>query len=408
MTASAPSPRPATRPFLALSTTLSVQAMATIAMTAPSVMAPVVAPLLGVPPQRVGWFVGLAYLAAMFSGLAAGGRAARTGPVRMSRWALVCSAAGLLIAAAASVPALSPLLLLAPIAIGIAYGLPNPTASMLLGVHAPPDRRGLFFSIKQTGVPIGVGITGLAVPLLLAAMPWPAALAVLAAATLLLAAVLQSATVLDPRAAAGQAPAPGASLRALASPLRLVWRTRALRRLGIASFVFSMTQLCFTTFLVSYLKLEHALSLAAAAGVLSVSQVLSVAARIFWGQVADRWITPPRLLGMLGLAMAVAASLLALLPVGSPVGLMTAAALLCAATTMAWNGVFFAELARRVPGPELASITGGTQFLTFCGAMTGPVAFATLVGPLGSHGLTYLVLAAPPLAVGLWFLSSAD
>jgi MFS family permease len=351
----------------------------------------------------------------MFSGLAAGGRAARTGPVRMSRWALVCSAAGLLIGAAASVPALAPLLLLAPVAIGLAYGLPNPTASMLLGVHAPPDRRGLFFSIKQTGVPIGVGIAGLAVPLLLAWMPWPAALAVLAGASLLLAAVLQAATVLDARppqppasAPASSPPAAGTALRALAAPLRHVWRTRALRRLGIASFVFSLTQLCFTTFLVSYLKLEHGLSLAAAAGVLAVSQVLSVAARIFWGQVADRWITPPRLLGLLGLAMGLASGLLALLPEGAAIGLMTASALLCAATTMAWNGVFFAELARRVPGPEIASITGGTQFLTFCGAMTGPVAFATLVGPLGSHGLTYLVLAAAPLAVGLWFLASDD
>ena len=57
-----------------------------------------------------------------------------------------------------------------------------------------------------------------------------------------------------------------------------------------------MTQLCFTTFLVSYLKLELGRSLAAAALVLAVSQVLSVACRVLWGQVADRWVSPLRLL----------------------------------------------------------------------------------------------------------------
>ncbi|MFN9774125.1 MAG: hypothetical protein ACK54X_16080, partial [Burkholderiales bacterium] len=138
---------PATHPRLALATTLGVQAMATLSLTAPSVMAPAVAPLLGVPPQRIGWFVGLAYLAAMFSGLAAGARVARVGAIRMSRLALVACAVGLACGAAGGTSeALMPLIALAAIAIGCGYGLPNPAASMVLAVHAPPTRRGLFFS----------------------------------------------------------------------------------------------------------------------------------------------------------------------------------------------------------------------------------------------------------------------
>jgi hypothetical protein len=79
-----------------------------------------------------------------------------------------------------------------------------------------------------------------------------------------------------------------------------------------------------------------------------------------------------------------------------------AAALACAATSMAWNGVYFAELAHRVRAEELGEVTGATQFLTFCGAMAGPVGFASLVGVTGSHGATYVVMAAAPLAVGVW------
>jgi MFS family permease len=410
-------PAPATRPRLALLATLSVQAMATVAMTAPSVLAPVVAPMLDVPPQRVGWFVGLAYLAAMFSGLVVGPHIARLGAIRLSRAALLAGAVGLSLAAlGAASAAWLVMLALAAIAIGAGYGVPNPAASMVLATHAPPARRGLYFSIKQTGVPIGVGLAGLTVPALIAVMPWTSALWVLALACVALAAALGPAGVLERRvpgariAAAATGTALRAPLGAALAPLGRVWREPALRRLGVASLAFSMTQLCFITFLVSMLKLEHGLTLAAAAGVLSVSQVLSVSCRVLWGQVADRWVPPLRLLAVLGLTMAGSATLLGLLPTDAPRWTLMAAALACAATSMAWNGVYFAELAHRVRAEELGEVTGATQFLTFCGAMAGPVGFASLVGVTGSHGATYVVMAVAPLAVGvwLWMASAGD
>jgi MFS family permease len=393
------------RPRLALASTLSVQAMATLSLTAPAVMAPAVAPLLGVPPHRIGWFVALAYLAAMFSGLAGGARVGRIGAIRMSRLALLACAAGLALGAAGtSTAAALPLLAVSALALGIGYGLPNPAASMVLAVHAPPTRRGLFFSIKQTGVPIGVGLAGLVVPPLLGAMPWTWALLVLAAACVALAAAVQPATVLDaPAPRGGAAPAGlGEAARGLVAPLRRVWREAPLRRLGVASLAYSMTQLCFTTFLVSYLKLELGHGLAAAAAVLSVAQVVSVACRVLWGQVADRWASPDRLLAALGIAMAGAVLALGLLPADAPRWAPLLAALACAATSMAWNGVFFAELAHRVRAEDLGPVTGGTQFLTFCGGMIGPLAFSTLVGSTGSHGVSYAMLAVAPALVGCW------
>lgn len=380
-------------------------------------MAPVVAPMLGLPAQRIGWFVGLAYCAAMFSGLFSGARVQRTGAVRMNRWALYAGCLGLMLAALASLPGLWLLLVPAAIALGIGYGLPNPAASMILSHHAPATRRGLFFSIKQTGVPIGIGASGLLVPLLLSTLPWHFSLACLAALSALLALVLRQAQVLDTEArAATPSQKPGAEhsaplseriWQAFAGPLQAVWNDRGVRQLGMASIAFSITQICFITFLVSYLKLEHGLSLAVAAGILSASQVLSVMFRIVWGQMSDRVMSPTRLLGLLGLGMGLASASLGALPPDAPRWLMSVVAMACGATSMAWNGVFFADLSHRVAPARLAMVTGGTQFLTFCGAMFGPVLFASLVGLLGGHGPTYLLLAAIPFAMGVRLLSRA-
>jgi MFS family permease len=154
------------------------------------------------------------------------------------------------------------------------------------------------------------------------------------------------------------------------------------------------------------LTLEHGMSLIVAAGVLSTSQVLSVLSRVGWGQLADHWISPLRLLGLLGVAMGACAALLGLMPAPASLPLTLVAALACAATSMAWNGVYFAELAHRVPADELAQITSGTQFLTFLGAMAGPMIFSALVGPLGSHGRTYATLAVFPALIGVWLLAA--
>jgi MFS family permease len=401
------------RPLLALITTLAVQALATIAMSAASVLAPVAAPDLGVHASQVGWFVGLAYAAAMVFGLAGGTLTQRHGPIRVSQMALGACAIGLMAAAltglahpagAATAAGLSLLawvgLPLAALAIGAGYGLPNPSASMLLGRHAPAHRRGLFFSIKQTGVPLGVGLAGLIIPLLLARWSWPLALLALALGCLGLILALQPTLTLN-------TPAASPSRQSGQAALARVWREPALRRLALASLAYSMTQLCFVTFLVSTLTLEHGMGLVVAAGVLSTSQVLSVLSRVGWGQLADHWITPLRLLGLLGVAMGGCAAGLGLMPAPASAPLALIAALACAATSMAWNGVYFAELAHRVPADELAQITAGTQFLTFLGAMAGPMIFSALVGPLGSHGRTYAALAVIPALVGAWLLVAA-
>ncbi|HEY0877160.1 MAG TPA: MFS transporter, partial [Zeimonas sp.] len=150
MPPSPPHPAPArrTRPLLALFVTLGVQMLASLVLSAPSVLAPVVAPQLGFAPERVGLFVGAAYLMAMLSGLWSGRGVASLGAVRLSQVAMFACALGAFAATTGS----SWLLFAAALAVGCGYGLINPASTTLLERHSPTARRALFFSIKQTGV----------------------------------------------------------------------------------------------------------------------------------------------------------------------------------------------------------------------------------------------------------------
>ncbi|MBN9427307.1 MAG: MFS transporter [Burkholderiales bacterium] len=390
-----------TRPLLALITTLFVQALVSLTLAMPSVLAPAVAPSLGVGAERVGMFVGVAYLAAMLSGLHSGDWAARIGAVRLSQVALLCAAIG----ACTGALGIALAVLGAAVLIGTGYGLTNPSAASLLMRHAPVKRRGLFFSIKQGGVPIGVAIAGVLLPWGLATIGWQAAVLAIGG-TCLLAAVLLTPLVrrLEPERGAAPAAARAAPANTASGGLLDVLRDPGLRRLSLASFSYAGTQICFLTFLVSYLNLELSQSLAAAAGVLASAQLVATVGRVVWGHSADRWFDPAALLAGLGLAMGVACALLALLDSSSSPVWILLVALVCAATAMAWNGVFFVELARHSGKHDMTRMAGATQVFTFGGGMVMPVVFGQMVRISGSYATAYLLLAALPTvaALAMW------
>jgi MFS family permease len=309
------------------------------------------------------------------------------------------------------------LLLLAGVLIGVGYGIPNPTAADILSRHSPRERRGLFFSIKQTGVPAGVAITGVLIPFLVALIDWRSALLVMACVLLVVALLIGGARrSLDPPRGPQAAPAasgePGSGVfRTLTGsvwqPLRIVFENRSLRRLGLVSLVYAFTQVVYLSFLVSALKIEHQMSLTAAAALLSASQVVSVIARVGWGYVSDRWVDPGRLLGLLGLGMSASLMMLAFVPVGASPALMLGVTVVCAATAVSWNGVFYADLVRHVAPADVTRATGATQFLTFMGGVTGGAGFVGLLSLTGSYSAGFAVVALIPLVTALFMLRSA-
>ena len=389
------------RPFVALALTLAVQTLTSITMTLPAVLAPAAAPLLGYRVEQVGYLIGLAYVLAMVSGLLSGSYVPRFGPLRMSQAGLFLCAAALAAMTHGSVPAF----VVAGLLVGVAYGLTNPTAATLLGEHTPAHRRGLIFSIKQTGVPAGVALAGSLGPRLFESLGWQGTLLVAAAICTAVAIVLEFYVRQFDHSLV-----PGLRLRwrALVAPLGQVMRRTALRRLAFVSLLYAQVQVSLITFLVAHLTITHGLDLAHAAGVLALAQLSSVLARPFWGWLADRTGAPARLLGLLGIGTAVSCAALALLPVGSPMLALLLASLACAATGIGWNGVFYAELIHRAGKTELATVTGGVQFLTFTGAILGPILFARVVSWSDSYQAALLVLVGLALSGALWLLLARD
>jgi MFS family permease len=384
---------------LPLAITLAIQAFTSMAMIAPSVMAPVAAPELGVAPKDIGWFVALEYLFAMLSGLAGGALIGRFGPVRVCQISVCLAAAGL----AAGTGAALPLVFAAAGVIGSGYGLVNPVSSHILASAAPPRMMSLIFSIKQTGVPLGGALAGALVPSLILFLGWRWSAVAVALLCLSLALLIQPARAAD---AAAQRRTGTGSARDFFAPLGMVIANPPLLELAMVSMIFGSAQLALIAYFVAYLNIELGYGLVAAGLIYSSAHASGIVGRIAWGAVADRWLSPRSMLGLLGVMMALAGTGVAGISPGWPLPAVVLVSALFGASAVGWNGVYLAEVARRAPPGRVGAITGGTQFFTFIGALAAPPLFGFVVGLAGSYGKAYLVFCLLPALAGLRLLLS--
>ena len=371
--------------------TTAVQAMVSMALLTVPVMAPALAPVLGVPTTWVGGFIALGYLAAMFSSLVSGALVPRVGAIRISQYGLVLCAFGLLLCTVPAWPATA----LGALMIGCGYGPITPASSHLLAISTPAHRMSLVFSIKQTGVPMGGMLAGALVPSMLLLMGWQWTLAVIALVSLGCVALAQPLRAgLD----ADRKPDHPVALATLARPIGMVLRHPALVALAACSFLFSAVQVSVTTYLVTYLHETLALTLLAAGAALSVAQLAGVVGRIAWGAIADRGLGPRNTLILLALLMMLGSVLTALLQAGSPTVLIWAVVGLLGASAIGWNGVYLAAVARQAPPGQAGVATGGTLLFTFMGVVVGSPAFGALASASGSYRLAFAALTVPALA----------
>src|SRR5712691_4448585 len=338
----------------AVAMTLAVQALTSMALAVPAVLAPVAAGDFGEAPTAVGRWVGFSYMAAMFAGLASGTLVGRHGPVRVLQAAVLGVALGLAVGALAHVASL----LVCGALLGAAHGLVNPASSAILAAAAPARVRAMIFSIKQRGVPVGGAVAGMLVPAMLLWTSWQyAVLALALAAAAFVAVLVPFRRIYDGDRRHDQR----MHLRGFAAPVAEVWANRPILELALVSGVYSAVQISFTTYLVSYFKLELAYSLVAAGLMFSAAQLPAV----------------------------------------------LAVCVLYGATAVGWNGVFLAEVARLAPEGRVAIVTGGTQFFTFAGVLIGPPVFGAIAAATGSYSTGFGLIAALPLAAGIGLLTSS-
>lgn len=379
--------------MLALIATLAIQALVSMSVLTPPVLAALAAPDIGVASERVGLFTALVYAGAIVSSASSGALLARTGPLRLSQWCLGFCAIGMSVATLTFLPAV----MLGAVLMGLGYGPVTPASSHILIRQTAPERRSLVFSFKQTGVPVGGILAGsIAAPVGLA-IGWRGAALSVAAASLVLAIVVEP---LRARFDIADRTGPVMAQSPLAG-IRLVLRTPALRRLALASTTFAATQLSMATFLVTFLTERAEVPLVTAGIVMAVAQGAGVIGRILLGWAADRLLRPGRVLALLGISMALASVATGLISAAWPLVSIFVVTAILGLTGLSWNGVYLAEVAVIAPSGAAGAATGGALSMTFLGIVLGPALFSAVVSLSGSYTLGFCIVAAGAFMGGL-------
>src|SRR4029077_10625104 len=145
---------------------------------------------------------------------------------------------------------------------------------------------------------------GAMIPALMLSLGWKAAALATSAMCVALAILIQPwRRAVD---AGSRAPDNRAKL-GLRATMQLVLSHRRLRELALASLTYSGMQMCLGSFMVVFLHDRVGFGVGSAGAVLAAAMITGIVGRIVWGVVADRWIKPRMLLGLLGCAMSLAA-----------------------------------------------------------------------------------------------------
>ena len=378
---------------------LSVAVVSALVLNAVPILAPVAAEALSFSPEWIGYFISIVYVAGMLSALVSGNFIVRYGSIRVSQLGLALCALGLALVASGNLA----LIVLGALIMGIGYGPISPASSHVLGRTTSPERRSLAFSIRQTGNPIAGFLAGLAIPVLVVVTGWQITLFLVAALSMVFIWVAEPfrQELDNDRLATSHF-----SLSQITQPIKLVFMNRDLRELGIVSFVFCGLQMILTSYLVTYLTLEIDISFVAAGFVLAMTQLVSVFARVFWGWVADRFLSPRKVMVILGVTMAVCAVLTGILTATWSYGFIMLLMTIFGASAIGWNGVYMAEVARVSPPGMIASTTGASLFFTYLGGIVCPSGFAFVIMATKSYQYGFIIFGLLALLVSLNLLFS--
>ncbi len=371
---------------ISLAATLALQSLAAMAAVTVPIFAPIAAKEIGTSPTYVGLYVALIYISSMIASLWSGYFILRYGGIRLSQIALAFCGLGLALTAGGNIP----FFIMSAFILGLGYGPMTPASSHILFNNTPTRLLSFVFSLKQSGVPLGGAMAGAIVPSLVVVCGWEYSAIIVGIFCFLIAILVQPSRV---RLDADRQSDYQISFQAVIQPLKMVLSRRSFLKLAVTSLIFSGMQLCLITYMVIYLIKSVGISLITAGLTLSAAQGVSIFARIFWGIIADRYIKPRLMLGLLGMMMSLAAIATGLFNSAWPYTAILTVSILFGATAIGWNGVYLAEVARLAPEGKAGVATAGTLLFTYLGVVVGPPIFGVLVAGMGSYSLAYVVFA---------------
>ncbi|MBT5263665.1 MAG: MFS transporter [Rhodospirillaceae bacterium] len=385
---------------LPLAITLLMQMMISAVNVTVPVLAPVLTAEAGIAPERIGYLTSISVLGTLWLLMINRQIMPRTGPLRLLQFGNLMAAIGLLMMLFGHWG----WMLIGMMFMGMGYGPTPPCGSQILAKATPDRIRGLVFSIKQSGVPIGAALTGLASPWLADAFGWRVAILAVAGAMIL--AVL-SVQPWRKRFDAERKPEVQIRPLSLISPKIFLEPASAVRgvpgliSLTYAGASFAIVQGSVFAFLVTYLVDDIKLSLAAAGFAFATLQVVGSFARVANGMVSDLIRSGRRTLILLSVLSAVMSLVLSAIQPDWSTTEIVAACGFSGLAIAAWNGVYLAEIARVAPPERVADVTAGSTFFTFVGYVIGPSAFGAIVQITGGYETSLRVIAGLVLVAGL-------
>jgi MFS family permease len=274
--------------------------------------------------------------------------------------------------------------------VGVGTASLNSSSGRLIIGWFPPEQRGTAMGIRQTALPLGVGMAALAEPVLAETFGLRTALLVPSLAGLV-ACLAVAVFVIDPPR---QEDATGVASSA-ANPYS---GNRQLVRIHLASALLVIPQITVWTFIVVWLIDARGWSTAAAGGLAAATQLLGAAGRIGAGWWSDR--TGDRIRPIRLIALGAAATMLVL---GLTESTVAAVAVMVVATvvTVADNGLAFTAVAE-LGGPFWAGRAMGIQNTgQYLVSAAVPPAMGSVVAGHGYAVAFGVVAVFPLLAVAL-------
>ena len=369
---------------------LFTQTSAVMSLVTVPVLATEIAGETGLGASKVGLYTSLIFGAAMFTSAASGGVIQRLGPIRTNQVALVFSATALLLTLTANPWWIA----LSAVLIGAGYGPNTPSGSEVLSRVTPPRMRGLVYSIKQSGAPLGAMAGGLILPAMVAIGDWR--LAVVTGALIVYAAAI----AVQPLRAHIDHSSRGANLPRRVSTVDAIRETLAnpaLRRLTVAAFVLMTVHTCFQTFTVAFLVEHVGLGLTLAGGLFAALSVAGALSRVALGWLSDRLGRARGVLVTLSLAASASCALAASFTSTWTLAGLVLACAFAGIGSGGWYGVFLAEIARLAPSERVGLATGGALFFLYAAISIGPLVFTATVSVAGSYPVAFWLGAAVSL-----------
>nr|WP_280860263.1 MFS transporter [Pararhodobacter sp. SW119] len=269
------------------------------------------------------------------------------------------------------------LILLGALLIGVGYGPSAPAGSDLLMRIVPARRRGLAFSIKQAGVPVGGLAAGLILPVVamsfgLSAALWLAAAIALSASMLL---GFWSGALARVEGPLRQAALPRLT-ELMSAPLRLfrmILGDPRLRLITYAGLGLGIAQGVLFAYFPVVLTDHVGYSLAAAGLAFALLQGLGIVGRVFLGWLSDRIARERAVLAFLCVASGGTMLLIATLGPGSAPARIASLSALAGITVVSWNGVFLSLLAASAPEGQVGEVTAAGTFVLFSAFVVSPL-----------------------------------